>query len=357
LFVASGDSFITRLPFDAATGTLRGAAEMIPVPGVPGVRGLAVSHDGTRLAFAGVSLDSQIWKQPVRAGGESAGDAVALTRDTSRRNSLPVISPDATRIAYVSIRSGEQPNLWLMDMNGQASQQLTSAETPEHKPEWSRDGTRVAYVSQADYAPSLRSIDVNTRRDEPLFALSPSEGEARLPGWFGELQLGPSMSAVAFSMLTPPVGRRALYVSGTDRFAPHAITEDTVSAGYPAWSPDEKRIAVEVKDGMSMQAGVVDIANRTTRMLTNERGQTWVRSWSPDGRSLAVAAMRDGLWSLRAIDVASGRQQTILAAGLPRVYVRYPEWSSRGDVIVFERGEMRANLWAISLVPRPAMTR
>lgn len=349
LFVASGDSYITRLPFDAATGTLRGTPEVIPVPGVPGVRGLAISPDGRRLAFAGVTLDSQIWKQPIRANGTPAGAAVALTSDTSRRNSLPVISPDSTRVAYVSTRRGEQPNIWMMDLNGGAPLQLTADETPEHKPEWFRDGKRVAYVSERDGVNSVWAVDVNTRREEQLFNFLPNSTERRVPGWLAELQLSPSMSRVAFSVMTPPVGRRALYVSGTDRYAPLALGGDTASAGYPAWSRDERFIAVEVKDGGSMQAGVIDVASGALRLLTRERGQTWVRSWSPDGSRVAVAAMRDGVWSLRAIDVASGEQSEIHAAGSPRVFVRYPDWSASGEAIVFERGEMRANIWTLAL--------
>jgi Tol biopolymer transport system component len=297
-----------------------------------------------------VTLDSQIWKQPVRPSGASAGAAVALTTGTSRRNSLPVISPDGQRVAYVSSRRGEQPNIWQMDINGQAPLQLTTDEAAEPKPEWFRDGKRGAYLSNRDGVNRAWAVDVSTRREEPLFDLSLNTAEPRLRGWLGELQLSPSMTQVAFSVLAPPVGRRALYVSPTDTYAPRKIGDDAASAGYPAWSPDERFLAVEVKDGGSMQAGVFDLASGALRMLTRERGQTWVRSWSPDGTRLAVAALRAGIWSLRAIDVASGRQVEIYSSGAPRVFVRYPEWSSRGDVIVFERSEMRANIWTLGVI-------
>jgi len=349
LFVASGEASITRLPFDAATGALSGTPEVVPVPGVPAVRGMAISRDGSRAAFAGVTLDSQIWKQRVRPSGAAAGVAVALTSDTSRRNSLPVISPDGQRVAYVSSRRGEQPNIWLMDINGQAPLQLTADEAGEHKPEWFRDGTRVAYLSDRGGADRVWAVDVSTRREQPLFDFSMNSEEPRVPGWLGEMQLAPSLTQVAFSVLTPPVGRRALYVSGTDKYAPRKIGDDAASAGYPAWSPDERFLAVEVKDGGSMQAGVIDVASGAMRMLTNERGQTWVRSWSPDAGRVAVAALRGGIWSLRTIEVATGQQAEIYSAGTPRVFVRYPEWSSQGDVIVFERGEMRANIWTLAI--------
>ena len=42
-------------------------------------------------------------------------------------------------------------------------------------------------------------------------------------------------------------------------FEPRALGSPTVSAGYPAWSPDERMLAVEIKDGGSTQAGVIDL--------------------------------------------------------------------------------------------------
>jgi hypothetical protein len=33
----------------------------------------------------------------------------------------------------------------------------------------------------------------------------------------------------------------------------------------------------------------------------------------------------------------------------PHVYVRYPDWSPRGDAVVFERGELRGNIWTIAI--------
>jgi Tol biopolymer transport system component len=72
-------------------------------------------------------------------------------------------------------------------------------------------------------------------------------------------------------------------------------------------------------------------------------------SWSPDGRKVAAAALRGGAWSLQWIDVETGGQGTITPAESPRVYVRYPHWSPHGDVVLFERGEARGNIWMLPL--------
>ena len=167
------------------------------------------------------------------------------------------------------------------------------------------------------------------------------------------------MTQIAFSIFTPPAGRRTMYVTGTDRYAARRVSADGASVGYPAWSPDDRELAVEVKDvGLdesalvpngSVQAGLLDVASGRLRMLTQERGQAWVRSWSPDGSRVAAAVLRGGEWGLRAIDVTTARQTEIYSPRLPRVYVRYPDWSRSGDVVVFERGEMRANVWSLAI--------
>jgi hypothetical protein len=62
-----------------------------------------------------------------------------------------------------------------------------------------------------------------------------------------------------------------------------------------------------------------------------------------------MAALRDGRWSLRWVDVTTGREETITPALPPHMYMRYPEWSPRGDVVLYERGELRGNIWTLAL--------
>ncbi len=349
VYAAGADAYIVQLPFDAKSGTLRAERSVIPIPGVPGVRGLSLSPDGRRLAFAGLSLDSHIWSMPLEADGSTRGPAAPVTTGTSRRNSLPVLSPDGTRIAYMSIRQGELPNVWVVNADGTNAIQLTSDETAEHKPGWFPDGRRIAYMSKRGTVGGLWAVDIQTRREELIFDFAGAERYPRLEGRLAEFQLSPSMNRIAFSLLTPPTGRRALFVAPARPFEPRAVGPPDVSAGYPAWSPDESMLAVEVKDSGSTQAAVIDVKNGALRQLTTVRGQTWVRSWSPDGRKVAVAAQRDGLWSLRAIDVTSGEESLFGPVNPPRVYVRYPDWSRRGDRVLFERGEVRGNLWTIAI--------
>jgi Tol biopolymer transport system component/DNA-binding winged helix-turn-helix (wHTH) protein len=351
IYVAGGAALITRLPFDPATGTKNGEREHIPVAGVPGVRGLTIAADGRRLAFAGLALSSQIWAQPVRSDGTVADAATALTSDTSRRNSLPVISPDGSKIAYLSTRSGQSSDVWVMGVDGREPLQLTADEGAESKPGWFPDSRRVAFLSSRKNALGLFAVDVFTRREEQFFDFTRTRHQPNRKhpkGWVAEFDLAPSVSRTAFSVM-PSSGRRVMYVSDLDAFSPRAVSDGSVSVGYPSWSPDERQLAVQIKDGSSTQAGIIDVTTGQLRRLTNERGHTWVSSWSPNGRLVAAASLRDGLWRLEAIDVQTGRQAIVTPPAPPHVYVRYPEWSPRGNVVVFERGELRGNIWTLAI--------
>jgi Tol biopolymer transport system component/DNA-binding winged helix-turn-helix (wHTH) protein len=349
LFASGGEALIYRVPFDSARGRAAGPVEPLPVPGVPGVRGLSMAADGSRLAFGGLALNSQIWAQPIAPDGSARGEAYALTRDTSRRNWMAAISPDGNRVAYMSTRRGDPPNVWLMNIDGSGKTQLTADQFADGKPTWYPDARRIAYFSFRDEASGLWAIDTVTRRETQVLDPEGQQGDVRLDGRVAEIELAPSMTQAAFSIVSKPFARRRVYVSPLGRYAPRAVSEAQSWVGYPVWSPDESSLAVELKDGSSTQAAVIEVATGAMRRLTNERGQTWVRSWSPDGRRIAVAALRAGRWSLRWIDVATGAQGDMLPPGPPHVYVRYPEWSSRGDLVVFERGELRGNVWTLPL--------
>lgn len=355
IYAAAGEAFVVEVPFDGATGTAAGRRRVLPVAGVPGVRGLSLARDGRTLAFAGLSLDSQIWVQPIAADGAANGPARPLTADTTRRKSLAAVSPDGTRVAYMASRRGEAPHVWVTDLDGRDRVQLTVDDAADMEPSWYPDGRRVAYLSSSPNGrTAVWAVDVSTRLTAPVQLLPASSmpvpaGAVRPEGSLADLRFSPSMARVAFSVRAPPGGVRRLFVSDLARYAPRPLTDGATWTGYPAWSPDESALAVEVKRGATTQAAVIDVRTGALRQLTDARGHTWVRSWSPDGRRLAVAALRDGCWSLRWVNADGSGEGEMSPEVPPNVYLRYPEWSPRGDVVVFERGELRGNIWTIRL--------
>ena len=198
------------------------------------------------------------------------------------------------------------------------------------------------------------SIDLQTRREELMLQLAddPALAKSLGNGVIAEASLSPSMTQVVVDVVAPPHANRRIFVSPANGLAPRAVSDPLLWVGYPAWSPDETQIAVELKDGSSTHAATLDAKTGALRRLTSEGGQTWVRSWSPDGKKIAAAVFREGRWHLRWIDAGSGAMGVITAATAANTYMRYPEWSPRGDLIVYERGELRGNVWMLRLGKR-----
>jgi Tol biopolymer transport system component/DNA-binding winged helix-turn-helix (wHTH) protein len=350
IYVAGGEPFITRIPFDRHAGAAAGERELLPVPGVSGVRGLTVAPKG-HLGFAGLSISSQVWAQPIAPDGSGRGAPRALTTDTSRRNSQPVVSPDGSRVAYVSTRGGEPPNVWMIGIDGSQGTQLTDNDSPDLKPYWFADGKRIAFLSSRENGLGVWSVDLETRREQSIVRLDgvAEQIQGAVTGMIAEPALSRSLNLVALAVITPPHANRQIFLSSTTALDPRPVSDPSQWVGYPAWSNDDRYLAVELKDGSSTHAGVLDVRTGALRRLTNERGQTWVRSWSPDGKKIAAALFRNGSWDLRWIDAGNGAMGVIAPASAPNVYVRYPEWSPRGDTVVYERGELRGNVWMLRL--------
>jgi dipeptidyl aminopeptidase/acylaminoacyl peptidase len=101
----------------------------------------AVSPDGTRVAYA-FTPRADLNRSEIRVAEMETGVARALTGTPRMHDREPTWSPDSTRIAYASERSGWY-ELHLVGADGAGDRQLTSDDADFSELDWHPDGTRL----------------------------------------------------------------------------------------------------------------------------------------------------------------------------------------------------------------------
>jgi len=108
---------------------------------------------------------------------------------------------------------------------------------------------------------------------------------------------------------------------------------------YPSWSPDGKRIAftsnkkggLEIKDG-NLEIYLMDADGNNQRNLTNNRHHDWEPSWSPDGKRIAYASLRNRNREIYVMDADGGNRRNLTNNPFKD---SEPAWSPDGKRITF----------------------
>ena len=136
------------------------------------IAGIAAARDGRALVVAEASRDHNLWR--VAADGRGAPvRAIASTR----ADALARHSPDGSRIAFVSDRSGAS-EVWIATPGDTA--RITNVGGVASAPAWSPDGTRVAFERRTGGKSTLWVADVERRVARRV---ETSLGDAVAPSW------------------------------------------------------------------------------------------------------------------------------------------------------------------------------
>jgi Tol biopolymer transport system component len=183
------------------------------------------SPNGTRIVFM---------SQPVGAPtgtpfqlyliNRDGGDLVQLTA-TTWTNEEPAFAPDGSKIAYLSTESGAM-QVWVMNADGSDRKQLTFDSAPKGQlPDWSPDGTKIAYNAGADIYVMNADGSNQTRLT--------SEGGAG-PAW------SPDGTQIAFVSRRVPPNR--VYIMNADGTDQHPVLPSGGPQFVPAWQPRGNRL-------------------------------------------------------------------------------------------------------------------
>ena len=191
----------------------------------------------------------------------------------------PDWSPDGTKIAFVSRRDGGASQIHVMDADGKNSIRLTDGRGGKRDPDWSPDGQKIAFsVDDVEDYIAVMDADGNNRMRH--------EDQAWEPSW------SPDGGTIAF--LSSRDGGNEIYLVGADRPGPkrqiQRVTHDLAPKGNPSFSPDGRRIAyVVAKNHGPGQIYVVGVDGKNRVRFTHNEENNWGPAWSPDGRAIAYS--------------------------------------------------------------------
>ena len=150
----------------------------------------AISHNGQRLTYQHVLFHSNIWRlaAPILEVNPGANNdktpkpvnGATPFLSSTRNDSAPQFSPDGSKIAFTSDRSGNA-EIWVSDSDGSSSSQLTSFDGPAvTTPRWSPDGGRIAFDSDAAGEYDIWVIGANGGKPQRMTTDPANDGN---PSW------------------------------------------------------------------------------------------------------------------------------------------------------------------------------
>ncbi len=321
-----------------------GKAATAPIPivqGVAGISGLSIARDGS-VSYSVLQTASDLWGVPLAsATGLPAGEAAPLFEDTWR-NSHPAFSPDGKWLAYLNWRPGTPSDLWLLNTKTLKSEFLVPGKTAEFYPTWQPDSRHLLTMTGRGAERQVMRVSIEKRTTEPVKGL---------PELMANFALSPDGREIAYHV-TNEAGRLTVWRVPVGGGQPVRLTAPGDSAGYPVWSPDGTRLAIELEESGDTHIYVIDRDGNRRRKVTSGSGQNWPHSWAPDNDRITFAGERGGIWNVWTVSAASGELRQLTTFGGPNAYVRYPAWSPVNDRIAFERSVTTANLWIARLAGR-----
>ncbi len=223
---------------------------------------------------------------------------VNLTHGRHKGNFFPAWSPDGLKIAFESNRDGLK-DVYLMDVDGGNSKNLTLDVESNGHPTWSPDGKRIAFAS----SPGGGRADIFIMNRDGANRVNLTQKPRVLnvtPSWS---PCGKKIAYAAFSNVNRAGPWNAdfdIFIMNADGTNPVQLTEGAPISRGPAWSPDGTKIAFhrathERDDTFDIYVINVDgdgLVNLTETLGVSELSP----SWSPSAYSVSSKRKLTAMW-------------------------------------------------------------
>ena len=260
---------------------------------------------GDRIVFSSLLAASGLW-----IVSANSGQATQLTMPKADENqhSYPQLLPDGKHLLF-SVRRGSGWNLALLDLDSHQWRTLGNGRIIGEGAQYLATGHLVYEQSgglvATPFDPSTGNLD------QPPVPLLERIDASRFGGAYF------AFAAAAGTLVYVPAGgaiasRSLLKVDREGRVAPLIDARD--GYGYPALSPDGRRLAVMIGSDAGSDVWIIDL-ERSTRTRFTAGGSAAFPVWAPDGSKLAYQSTAPGPINLywRPLDGRSDAQPFVKA--------------------------------------------
>jgi len=203
----------------------------------------------------------------------------------------PDWSPDGSQIAFRAGRaaSGE---IYTMNADGTGFTQLTSNSVKDYAPAWSPDGSMIAFASNRNDPDPTNCVALSGCNID-IFVM-PATGGTPVQVTFDSgadeyPQFSPDGSQIAYQ--TDAGGTFATYTVDLATLATTKLTPDSMGAGYPDYSPDGTKItfadqvlcSLTPRKDCKSNVFVMNANGSLVTQLTRKFGNNLYPKWSPQG--------------------------------------------------------------------------
>jgi Tol biopolymer transport system component len=326
-----GTMNLWRVPIDESSGRTLGAPEPMTTPSIYS-GGLGFSRDGTKLVFASLDWRSTLFKVGLdMVRGLTTGSPMPILK--SRR---PIrdheLSPDGQWVAFME-SGGQQEDLFVAKTDGTQYRRLTDDIARDRGPAWSPDGTRIAFYSDRSGTYHLWTI----RPDGSGLEQIADVPGANFPVW------SPDGRRLAFSGVT---AKGFYIVESTARPGATVTPEPSIGPDetfWPfSWSADGSRLAGVTlnSSGVFRDVVIYVISDHKYTRVPNLPGSDWLLPVQlPDSRRLIVREDR----GITIVDIATGANRLLVpvrgyatgrSVGVSRdsKWITFTETGTEGDI-------------------------